>query len=449
MQWIVEAYALLLASLVLVGGALGDRLGRRRLLVAGTLLFTMASAACAAAPTATVLVLTRGVQGVGAALLVPGSLALISAAYPERERGAAIGTWSAASAISTALGPIFGGWIVAEASWRWIFLVNVPLGALAVVLAQRKVAETRDPTAPPSLDTAGALLAVVGLGTVVFALLAHHFGFLVPGVLALGAFVVVETKQKAPMIPHGLFRNRAFTGTNLLTLLLYAALGGALFFLPFNLIQLQGYQPTAAGAAFLPLTILLSVMSPITGKLADRFGARVLLTLGPLVAAAGFALLARPSIGGSYVTTVLPGVAVLGIGMGITVAPLTATVMGSVDEHHAGAASGVNNAVARVAALLAIAVFGVLLQSRFDRVLDRELDAMALTPEERAVIDAERPRLAGADLGALARREEIRRRIEAAYLAGYRTVMLASALLALAGAGAAAATVRRAPELAV
>jgi EmrB/QacA subfamily drug resistance transporter len=397
--------------------------------------------------------MTRGIQGVGAALLVPGSLAIVSAAYPEDRRGSAIGTWSAASSITTAMGPVLGGWIVSHASWRWLFLINVPLGAVVVALALRRVGETRDPTAPKAVDVAGALLAVVGLGTLVYALLdAPKVGgirsprvlvMLAVAVVAFGAFGFVEARRSAPMVPLGLFRNRAFAGANLLTLLLYAALGGTMFFLPFDLIQVQGYAPAAAGASLLPLILLVSVMSPLTGRLVDRWGPRILLTVGPLVAAMGFLLLARPSIGGSYVTTFLPGVFVLGIGMGITVAPLTATVMGSVQRAQAGVASGINNAVARVAALLAIAGLGVVLQARFDDALDRDLERMdlALTPEARAIVHEERAKLAAADLTALAPgpRQDVRDRIDAAYVAGFRSLMVLSAVLALAGTLAAAA----------
>jgi EmrB/QacA subfamily drug resistance transporter len=454
MQWIVEAYALLLASLVLVGGALGDRLGRRRVFVVGTSIFAVASAACAAAPNAMALVVTRAVQGIGAALLVPGSLALVTAAYPDEDRGGAIGTWSAASSITTALGPVLGGWIVAHASWRFIFVINVPLGAIVVLLARRRVAETRDKMAPSRVDYAGALLAVLGLGALVYALLdAPNAGGISSlrslvliglGVGMLVAFVAVEGRRRDPMMPLSLFRNRTFSGANLLTLLLYAALGGVLFFLPFNLIQVQGYAPAAAGASLLPFIVLVSVMSPFTGRLVDRFGPRLPLTVGPLVVAGGFLLLARPAIGGPYVTTFFPPMVVLGLGMGMTVAPLTATVMGAVVPSHAGVASGINNAVARVAALLAIAAFGVVLQARFDDVLDRDLDAMALAPDARAIVDGQRDRLVGADLGALPpdARNAVRRRIDAAYLAGFRTVMIVSGILSLGGALGAAALLR-------
>ncbi len=446
MQWIVEAYALLLASLVLVGGALGDRLGRKRVFSAGVIFFGLASATCGAAPDAALLAIARGVQGIGGALLVPGSLALISAAYAEKERGRAIGTWSAASGITGAIGPVVGGWVVTHASWRWIFFANVPLGVLVLGITARGVRETRDDTAPKGIDWLGALLAAVGLGAVVFALLnAPNAGgirsprtvlSLAVGLTILGAFVVAEARQSSPMVPLALFRSRTFTGTNLLTLLLYAALGGAFFFVPFNLIQVQGYSAAAAGASLLPLVVLVSTMSPWAGAVVARYGTRLPLAVGPLVTGAGFALLAWPGVGGPYWTTFFPGMLVLGLGMGATVAPLTTAVMGSVDAHHAGVASGINNAVSRAAGLLAVAALGAVLTARFDRVLDDRLDAMAADANVRIVAIAQRGQLAGADLSGLdpAARVAVRHAFDDAYVAGFRALMLVCAALAVTGA---------------
>ncbi|HEY6477157.1 MAG TPA: MFS transporter [Polyangia bacterium] len=445
LQWIVEAYALLLASLVLVGGALGDRLGRRAVFVAGVVVFAAASAACGAAPRVSLVIAARAVQGAGAALLVPGSLAIISASHPAETRGAAIGTWSAWSAITGAVGPVAGGWVAAHASWRWLFFFNLPVAALVVALALRRVAETRDPDALPHLDVAGAALATIGLGLVVYALIeagpsglgsARARTLLGLGTAALVGFVVVEAKARAPMVPLALFRSRTFAATNLLTLLLYAALGGALFFVPFNLIQVQGYTPAAAGAALLPFVLLISTMSRRAGALASKIGARRLLFGGPLIAAAGFLLLARPAVGGGYLTTFFPGIATLGIGMGLTVAPLTTAVMGAVDPRHAGVASGINNAVARTAGLLAVAALGLLLFSRFNQVLDGALARLPLGEGALRAIDAQRARLGGADFSAFAPalRGPLRAAFEAAYVAAFRALMIASAVLAaLAG----------------
>ena len=444
-QWVVEAYALMLASLVLVGGALGDRLGRRRVYLTGVVLFAAASAACGLAPDPLLLVVARAVQGVGAALLVPGSLSLISAAYPESTRGSAIGTWSAFSAITGAIGPVAGGWVVTHGSWRWLFFFNVPVSVAVVVLGLRFVAETRDDEAPRSMDWLGAALATVGLGLVVYALIestgrpgeGRMLALLVVGVLTLVVFVLVEARRREPMVRLSLFRSRTFSGTNLLTLFLYAALGGAFFFLPFDLIQVQGYSPAAAGAALLPFVLLVSVMSRGAGGLALRVGARPLLVVGALGAAAGFALLARPTTGGSYWTTFFPGMIVLGLGMGLAVAPLTTAVMGSVESRHAGVASGINNAVARAAGLLAIAALGVVLTARFGGALDERLSGMSLPPSVAHVVAVERGKLAGADLSAPmepALRDALRAAIVAAYVGAFRVVMLACAGLAAVGA---------------
>jgi EmrB/QacA subfamily drug resistance transporter len=435
-QWVVEAYSLFLASLVLVGGALGDHLGRRRVFSAGVVLFAAASVACGLAPGAVPLIAARAVQGVGAALLVPGSLSLISAAYVEAARGTAIGTWSAFSAITSAIGPLAGGWVVAHGSWRWLFFFNVPVAAVVVALARRHVVETRDETADPRMDWLGAALATAGLGAIVYALLEHRPLLLVVGGAALVAFVVVEARRPAPMMPLSLFRQRTFAGTNLLTFFLYAGLGGGLFFVPFDLIQVQGYGPAAAGAAILPFVLLVSLMSRWAGGLTARWGARPLLIVGPLVAAGGFALLA-PTLGGTYWSTFFPGIVVLGLGMGLTVAPLTTAVMGSVAAHHAGVASGVNNAVARAAGLLAIATLGLVVVTRFDHVLDEELARMSLPDAAARIVEAERARLVGADLaevGDAALRATLRRAFADAYVAGFRASMLVSAGLGLLGA---------------
>ena len=445
-QWVVEAYALLLASLVLVGGEAGDRLGRRRVFSWGVVIFAAASAGCGIAPTIGLLIVARCIQGIGAALLVPGSLSLISAAYPDAERGAAIGTWSAFSAITAAVGPVAGGWVVMHASWRWLFLFNLPLAVAVVGLAAMRVPETRDEGAPPGTDLAGASLATLGLGLVVYALIdsertggpgsARAVALLLLGGLALVAFVVAEARQSAPMVPLSLFRSRTFTGANLLTLLLYGALGGALFFVPFNLIQVQHYSPAAAGASLLPFILLVSSMSRWAGGLAARWGPRPLLFVGPLVASAGFALLAIPTRGGIYWTTFFPGVAVLGLGMGLTVAPLTTAVMGAVDPRHAGVASGINNAVSRTAGLLAVAGLGVLLLARFNQVLDDRLSGLSLSSALATAVAEERNKLGGADFSALdpPSREALREAFEVAYVASFRTVMIAGALLAALGA---------------
>ena len=371
MQWVVEAYALFLSALLLSGGALGDRYGRRVVFAIGVAVFTLASIGCALATGPAALIGARAAQGVGAALLVPGSLALISATFPEQERGRAIGLWSGWSGITTALGPVVGGWLVDHVSWRWAFLVNAPAGLAVLWIAWRHLPESREPGVGTA-DVAGAVLATLALGGVVFALIeAPGRGWSSAAVLASAliglstavAFVFVERRVRAPMLPFGLFASRPFGAANILTLLLYAALGGGLFYLPLDLIRVRGYAASEAGAALVPFVILMFLFSARAGRFADRVGARGPLVLGPAIAAAGFALFAWPAPEATYWTGVLPAVLVLGIGMTITVAPLTTTVMNAVPSEHAGIASGVNNAVSRSAGLIGIAAFGLLVSA--------------------------------------------------------------------------------------
>ena len=449
-QWVVQAYALFLAALILVGGSLGDHFGRRRVFAIGVALFALASVGCGIAPTIEVLIAARAVQGIGGALLVPGSLAIISAAFPDKERrGQAIGTWSAFTAITSAIGPVVGGWLVDNASWRWVFFINLPLAAVVLAIALTRVPESRDPDAPRGLgglDLLGVGLVTVGLGASTFGLTeAPVSGWgspLVVATLAVGAaalvgFVVAEARGIAPMMPLGLFRSRTFAGANLLTLLLYAALGGALFFVPFNLIQVQGYSSTAAGAALLPMVVLLFGLSRWAGGLVGRYGARPPLVVGPTIAAIGFALFARPGIGGSYWTTLFPAVVVLGLGMSVTVAPLTTAVMGALEDRYAGTASGINNAVSRVAGLLAIALFNIVLASAFGAGLASALAALDAPPAVEAAVTAQQDLLAAAEPPPdvdEATAAAIDDAIDEAFLGGYRRVMLIAAAMALASA---------------
>ena len=442
-QWVVEAYSLFLSALLLVGGSLGDRFGRRRVFVLGVIGFALASAACGLAASAGQLIAARGAQGIFAALLVPGSLALISASFDEQRRGRAIGTWSGFSAVTTAVGPLLGGWLVDHASWRWVFFLNLPLAVAIVVISLRAVPESRDEQAAGRLDLGGAALATLGLGGITFGLVeSSHLGWgdfrvwgtLLLGVLALAGFLRVESRISTPMMSLTLFRSRTFAGANLLTLCLYAALGGALFFLPFNLIQVRGYSATAAGAALLPFVVLMFLLSRWSGGLVDRYGARRPLIVGPAVAAVGFALFAVPGLGGTYWTSFFPAIAVLGLGMAVTVAPLTATVMGAVGERHAGIASGINNAVSRGAGLLAIAVMGVMMLGLFERGLDRRLAGLDLPPAAQRAIAGQREKLTALKIPAALdepARQRVRSAVDGAFLGGFRGVMLLAAGLAL------------------
>jgi EmrB/QacA subfamily drug resistance transporter len=394
MQWVVNAYTLAMSALLLIGGAAGDRFGRRRIFISGIVLFTLASIACGLSGSVGSLVASRTLQGVGAALLIPCSLALISAVYKEKERGAAIGIWSGASAVAAGAGPIIGGWIVDHASWRAIFLINPLLAIPALWLAARRLGESRDESLRGPLDWAGALTVFAGLGCLVYGLIdASSDGWdhprvlstLIAGSVLLAMFVVIELRSAHPMIPMRLFRSRRFTGVNLLTLFLYGALGGTFFFVPFLIIQVYGFSAAAAGAIFVPFSIILGLLSRWSGRLVDRFGARAPLILGPSIAACGLLLLAILSRDGRYLSFILPMI-VLALGMAITITPLTTTVMNAVKQTQTGLASGINNAVASVATLLVIAVMGTVALRVLDYSLDQHVMRAQATPQMRAAL---------------------------------------------------------------
>jgi EmrB/QacA subfamily drug resistance transporter len=363
-QWTVDSYLLTLGSLLLLGGSLGDLYGRRRMFVTGLVAFTVASAVCGLAPSMGALVAARAAQGVGGALLVPGSLALLSASFAPEDRGTAVGAWSGLAGVATAVGPFLGGWLVDAVSWRLVFLINLPLAAVAVGVTLAHVPETRDPDAAHRPDLPGAVAATVGLCGVVFALIqwsAHGVSTgvvasAVVGVVALVAFPLVERNRRQPLVPLEIFRSRQFSGANATTFAVYAAFGGALFLLALELQEVLGYSALAAGTALLPITLIMLVLSARTARLSQQIGPRLPMTVGPVVVAVGLALLSRLRAGDHYVAAVLPGIVVLGLGLAATVAPLTAAVMAAVDERHVGVGSGVNNAVARVGTLLSVAL---------------------------------------------------------------------------------------------
>lgn len=453
-QWVVEAYTLFLAALLLLGGSLGDHFGRKRIYAIGVAVFALASVWCGLAPTIHQLILARAVQGIGGALMVPGSLAIISATFGEDERGRAIGTWSGATAMTTALGPVIGGWLIEHVSWRAVFFLNVPLALVVLALAYLFVPESRDEEETGKIDLLGAALATLGLGAIVFGLIEwSRVGLrntvvlltLTTGLLILVTFVLVEARRRHPMLPLSLFRSRNFTGTNLLTLFLYAALSGTLFFLPLNLIQVQGYSATAAGAATLPFILIMFGLSRWSGGLVKRYGSRLPLVIGPIVAGIGFALFIRTGADGSYWTSFFPAVVVLGIGMAISVAPLTTTVMNSVKASHAGIASGVNNAVSRTAGLLAIAVLGLIMFHAFSGCLDQRLAQISLPAEIRQSLDRERFKLAAAEIPPQATEETrmvLKQAIQECFVFGFRRVMMIGAALALASSVAAFILIR-------
>lgn len=447
-QWVVEAYALFLAALLLVGGSLGDLYGRRKVFLVGVVLFAGASAWCGFAPSIRVLIVARGVQGVGGALLVPGSLALISSSFCVEERGRAIGTWSGFTTIMTGVGPVLGGWLIEHLSWRWAFFINLPVALLVVVISLAKVPESRDEKMVPKLDVWGAALATAGLCGITFALIEARRGTEralfagVVGVVALAGFFILESRSKAPMLPLDLFRSRTFRGANLMTLFLYASLGGVLFFLPLDLIQVRHYSAAEAGGALAPLILLVFLLSRWSGGLIVRYGARLPLIVGPLIAGVGFGLLTRGGLGESYWSTVFPAVIVLGLGLAVSVAPLTTAVMDSIDQSRAGVASGINNAISRLAGLLAIAVFGLVFSASFNRRMEQGLDELKVSGPERQSIDAQRERLAAATSDDA----RVQRLIRDSFVDAYGVVLWIAVGLSVSSALSAAVLMEAGPE---
>jgi EmrB/QacA subfamily drug resistance transporter len=449
-QWVFGAFALVLAAFLLVGGSLGDRYGRRRVFVLGAAIFAVASAWCALASGPEQLVVARAVQGAGGALLVPGALAIVGASFDEAQRAKAIGAWGALSATAMAVGPVLGGWLVEEISWRAAFLISPAMAVVAIPIALWHVPESRNPEVR-SLDLLGAVLATSGLGGVVYGLIeSSTSGFgeplvlaaLLVGVVTLLAFVFIERRGENPMVPPALFRSRNFDGANLVTLLFYMALTGSLYFVPFLMMQVHGYSALAVGSVFLPFVAMALLLSPLSGHILARFGAKVPLVVASLAAGSGFVLFAVPGVEhDSYWTSFFPAMVVQGFGMALVITPLTAVALGSVEREHSGLASGVNNAAARVAAPLAVAVLGVLVYTAFSANLDARLESMDLSGGIRSEMEAAKADLGAAEAphGVNARTAaDIERAIDESFVAGFRAVMLGCVGLALMSALAAA-----------
>jgi EmrB/QacA subfamily drug resistance transporter len=442
LQWVVEGYSLFLSALILIGGSLGDLFGRRRVFALGIVLFAAASLACALSSRIEFLIAARAVQGIGGALATPGSLALISASFRGPERGRAIGTWSGFSSITAAAGPLLGGWLTQVGSWRWVFLINLPL-SLVALYALAHVTESRDDGADRRVDVGGASLATFGLGALVYGLIGLQAGTLDPwslglavlGLATLVAFCFFEARVRDPMLQLALFRSRVFSVANAYTVLLYAALGGSLYFIPFDLIDVQGYSPAQAGAALLPFILIMFALSRFSGGLVARLGPRRPLVLGAVLAALGFVAFALAGVGRSYWVSFFPAAVLLGLGGAAFVAPLTTTVMDSAPTEHSGVASGINNALSRASGLIAIAALGIALAGGFDRAFAGAFGhGPAISNATRAILVRERAQIVA---GQVPRDVEPRDRavvaaaIRQAFSAGFRTAMLAGAGLAL------------------
>ncbi|PSL44177.1 EmrB/QacA subfamily drug resistance transporter [Chitinophaga niastensis] len=399
--WVLNAYLLMLASLILIGGSLGDKLGRKKVFMIGIFIFILGSATCGLASSATLLITFRMIQGIGGALMIPGSLSLISSSINENERGKAIGTWSSITTLVTMGGPVLGGALADAGLWRYIFFINVPIGMIALFFLWRKVAESRDKDSQKGLDFPGAILIAVGLAMLTFGFLRmpslgfsdpEVYGSITAGLLLLIVFIVVESKSSHPMLPLSLFANLTFSGTNLLTFFLYAGLGAGMLFLSLNMVQVQGYSQLQSGLTFLPFTVLMITIARFAGSLADKYGPRLFLIVGPCLAGTGLLMLSfvKQTQGpAEYWTTFFPGFLVLGLGMSFTVAPLTAAVMGAVSDHLSGTASGINNATTRIAGVFANAVFGSLAVLFFSAAVQKEIKTLPLDPQQKQAVIAQ------------------------------------------------------------
>lgn len=444
-QWVIESYGLFLSALILVGGALGDSLGHRAMFLWGVVGFAVASVGCGFSSIIKSLLVWRSIQGIAAAFLVPGSLAIISSSFDQKSRGKAIGTWAGFTTITTALGPVLGGWLIDHASWHWVFFINIPLAALALVISLWHVPESRSSN-PDRIDWLGASIVTLGLAALVYGFLETSIlgwthprviGSLIVGFGSLVFFVFVEKSVRNPMVPLKLFRSASFSGANLLTLFLYAAVGIFFFLFPLNFIQIQKYSATATGAAALPMILLMFMLSRWSGGLITGYGPKMPLIAGPLITAAGFLLFTVPDVGARYWIGFFPAFMVLGLGMAISVAPLTTVVMNSAEQERIGTASGINNAVARVAGVLAVAVLGAVMTAAFGHSLRQSLAALNLNADIVHQLESNVAKLGALDAPSNADPQTtaaIRSAISKAFVLGFRLIMLLCACLALASA---------------
>ena len=455
--WLLNAYLLILAALILIGGSLGDKLGRKKVFMTGIFIFILGSAACGFAPGINVLIIARIVQGIGGALMIPGSLSLISSSINEKERGKAIGTWSAITTVVTMGGPVLGGALADAGLWRYIFFINVPIGVVALIILWFRVDETRDTGSNQAIDFPGAISIALGLASVTFGFLRipavglHNWQVylsLSGGVLLLIIFIVIEAKSKHPMMPLSLFNNLTFSGVNLLTFFLYAGLGAGMLFLGLNLVQAQGYSQLQSGLTFLPFTVLMITIARFAGGIADKYGPRLLLIAGPATAGAGLLILSfvgqtkGPS---EYWTTFFPGILVFGLGISFTVAPLTAAVMGSVNDHFSGTASGINNALTRIANVFANAIFGALAVLFFAGALEGEIKSIPLNTKEKQEVAAQAVNLGNAKVPVHVNANDnakIEKAYHVSFIHAYANIMRISAGLGFLGALMSVAFVR-------
>jgi EmrB/QacA subfamily drug resistance transporter len=430
----------------LVGGSLGDRIGRRKVFGIGIVIFAIASALCGFALTANFLILARILQALGGAMLGPASLAIITASFEEKQRGRAFGLWSGASAITVALGPLLGAILVQYASWRWLFFINIPVAAITLFVLFTQVPESKDEASAGRLDWRGASLATLGLGAFVFGFIeSSNYGFGHPfvwggillGLFSFGLFIYSQSRTTNPLLPLYLFRSSTFSGANLITLLLYGAISGLIFFLPFNLIQVQGYDIIQAGLGFLPFPIIVGTFSGWAGTLVTRYGSKLPLIVGPLIVAVGLIMFGQAGLGGSFWLTFFPAVFVMAVGMTVVIAPLTTTVMGTAPKRLSGTASGINTAINSTANVLAVAILGVLALSVFNTSVDRQLKTMDLSPEAAAEVERETGNLANAQAPQSLppdQQVEVDRVFDLAFIDAFQTVMYVSA--GLVGAAA-------------